>query len=462
MSKVFDLQTLSPTRRRDLRTRGDGSYTFDLRNVPADALDRASKGFSAAALSLMSGRFVIFETFYDGSDGSIEQRRATPIPEQFNESERAIVACGSFNLSALDRRTGGATFGNSLFERRAICLDCGKVWREMPARHRCGEILCGCGNELTTDDEKRALRCTACAIKAAYNIYGYHGRPNRGNPLFSNPEKRATLPHIGAEIEIDGGCVHLSTKETRELSAILNHDPFRPFIQFENDGSLCGGVECITQPTTYDGYRKRGAAITAFYQKAVDVGGAFDRRNGLHFHIDRAFFDDGTAESGAKAAVLLDYMFYKYFDFFAAISGRKAGCFSYARKKSGVDGLASAALKVWDNEHSNAVNGSGSNTIEIRIFGGRIATGQDFFAALDIVQAAARWAKATTLATASKATPESLVKYLKNPENVLTYLYGLRGDRQKTAAGEKGIETFKDALQTAIDKAAERRERGNA
>jgi hypothetical protein len=178
------------------------------------------------------------------------------------------------------------------------------------------------------------------------------------------------------------------------------------------------------------------------------MGGSFGSVNGMHFHIDRTFF--GDEESRAKAAVLIDYMIFKYYDFFAGISHRKEGHFGYASKKEGVNGIMTAAARCAYTEHSYAVNGSNSATIEIRIFGGKINTGAKFLAVADIIQAVARWAKYTSFTAASRQTPTALIKYIKDPARVLDFVKNVNADRRQTTNGETMRVLFMEELKKAI------------
>lgn len=459
MGKLFYLDALTEARKDELRNTGDGCYTYDLRSANAETVDRMSRGFSAEATRILAGRIVILGTFPE--DGNL---RAFPIPEQFTEAEARAVALGSFRLSALGS-SYSCLYNNSLLSKTAICLECGKTFTARPASHTCGEVSCSfCGRAITTAEEKGAHMCLDCATRQAYKIHGYHNRPNRGNPIFSRPEKRDVLQHIGGEIEVDGGNGYLDEGDTKVFSSILNTNPFRPFIEFERDGSLNGGVECITAPTTWDDFKKKGKAIAEFYREAnARTGGkGFLNKNGLHFHLDARFFDDGTSEGVAKARILIEYMVYKYFDFFQAISGRKSGAFGYAKKKIGVDGIASASMNATDRDRYYAVNTTGSRTIELRFFGGKINSCEGFFACLDFAQAIGRWAKATDFAVASKHTPLALVRYLKNKENTLYYLNHLRADRVRTEEGERILNAFKTELEKAMEREEEARARRGA
>lgn len=450
MAKIFNLLTLSSERKAAMMN--GGVRVFDFRGASVSRLDECSRGFDGDALRVLASRFVVLE--YNVEDG-----RLYPAPEQFTDSERATIASGSFNYEAVTRRYAWM-YGNELFSYCAMCLDCGKVFQAATraAAHDCREVCCACcGEVLTTDNEKRAGRCSSCQAGMIGRKFRYHGRPNRHTPKFERPDEREAHLHGGAEIEIDGGlhpCGGFTDDDTAELSRIINADIWSPLMEFEDDCTIRNGVECITAPMTFEGLWKRRDALNAFYRRAMELGGNFEKVNGLHVHIDRAFFG-ADEEAQGKAAVLIDFMVYKFFDFFKAISRREAGEFYYARKKGSVTGLYTAAANVRDVDHYYAVNGGNSATIEFRFFGGHISTGDEFLAVFDIVQAVARWAKNTGFAAADKATPCDVVKYLKRVHNTRKFVAEAIDERPITAEGE--------AMRTAfLAKCDERIERNNA
>lgn len=436
MKHIVNLQAIPPHRRHEIMHTCGGSYTYKLIGISPDRLNRASKGFTLRALEELSKRYIIFETRAENGEA-----RLYPIPEQFPPNFPRIAG-GSFNVTAL-RSITRVYENNCLFEYAAFCPYCGKKFSTIPTAHKCGEVACTCGKPLKTTAERKAGRCTACATKQAAKLYSYHNRPNRATPLFEKPDSRNALLHIGAEIEIDGGSRGLYSEHAEAFSKILNPDPFKPFAEFERDGSLHDGIETITAPTTWAGFKAKD--LTSFYIYA-NAHGEFNSRNGLHFHFDRAYFKTSNPDNELKSAVLIDLMIYKYFDFFATICRRPRGCFNYTYKKDGVHNLLTASAKNSQRDHSMAVNQSGSSTIELRIFGGYIKTAADFFAALDIAQALARWAKFAPLSTADRATPCALVKYIKDPANVLEFVTHPHANAPHTTNGDFLLNDFTKAL----------------
>jgi hypothetical protein len=439
MANVFYFNTLSATRKIEVMGGYNGAFYARLGGADLDILEQKSRGFTREQLeAIRATRYVFFSSRYDYDNDSA---RLFVIPEQFNDiATRAMFEAegvGSFSYAAISRVYSLRGANSLMSDYSAFCRDCGVQIRYADSIHTCGAPRCSCGADLVGAVELERGSCRRCLVARLWKVYGYHSRPNYRSPKFEHPEKRGGVCHLGAEIEIGGSSrFQIGESVTMPLSKTLNDEkhPERVFVEFESDGSLDGGVECILAPTTFDGLNKRAAAFDAFYAKARELGGKFGDVNGMHFHVDRDFF--GNEDERAKAAILIDFMVFKYFDFFAAISRRKAGNFGYAYKKDGVNSLITAAAKHAHTEHSLAVNGSGKNTVEIRIFGGKIETGADFLAVADIIQAIARWAKYTSFTTAANHTPEALTKYYKNAARVLAFIENAREDRPITTAGE--------------------------
>lgn len=464
MKKIFLLDSLTAERREQIRRTAKGAYLFDLREATAEQLFEKSRGLSIAACGILAGKWILFETMRETLADGLSVTRAIPIREQFTSEEWAKFRDGSFRFSSLSY-SYMYNFGNVYIDAftnfYGFCTKCGKVLftASEASAHKCGAATCPkCGRELKTREEKTHRLCTSCACARVERMYGYHDRPTKGAPVFEYPDKRENAPHLGAELEMYGGNRddEMSNEEAAILSKTINKKPFAPCVWFERDSSLDGGVECIFEPFTLAGLEKRAAEIDALYIKSDEIGGEFDVKNGLHFHIDRAYF--GTdSETRTKAAVLIDLLVYKYYDFFSAISRRRRGEFFYACKKDSVHGIFTAAANVNNHAHRYAVNGGGEHTIEIRIFGGKIACVDDFLAAADIVQAIARWAKNATMATAERATPCDIIKYIKNAGRAAAFCENARADREITTTGEAMRAEFIRALKEAEEKREARR-----
>lgn len=393
---------------------------FELsRDIPLEALQKV-EGKTLLAYHI-SGRFVLSERNFT------------------NETDRALFSAGSFNaVACTDNGCAHHIYGNVW-----LCTNCGAI--VYSETHKCGERLCyNCNSVLKTTAEKEAGFCLECAKKKAGRVNGYHCRPNRERPLFERPHLRDSYAHLGAEIEIDHR-EGFDGLEVLALSNIINPNPYKPFIEFERDGSI-GGVECITAPTTLKGFNNLSNDLATFYERAKSYGGVFAKRNGLHFHIDRTYFGADESEEQAKAVLMICFLVNHYYDFFKSISGRENDQFYYARGKEGCKGIASTARACSYSEHTDAVNLSGAHTIELRFFGGHIDDSEKFLACADIVNAIARWAKASSIAQAEKATPANIVRYINNTDRVKAFIEHQTPRGFRTEATDALKEEFLTAL----------------
>lgn len=348
------------------------------------------------------------------------------------------------------RRLSRVDAGDVLY----FCTSCGFITTDKAAAeaHRCVEpsrACCACGGAIPLRKRRAgAILCPRCARTQAAALYSYHSRPHRSEPLFTAPDARASRLHIGAEIETE--CKH--GKSEREMAAafseLLNKDPYRPRAAFESDGSLRnGGVEVITAPMTWSEWTALYDAIKGVYTYTARAHTS--EACGVHFHIDAAYFGD-AAEA---ARVKLDFMFNAFFnDFWQPLSGRE-GTSHYAIPKD-FDGAKKSVIRatccslIGRGERYCAVNLTGSRTIEVRLFGGGGIDNVDaFFAALDLVQAVARWAKRVSEAAFVRATPRDIVPYLRDVRRVMRYMAAREG-----AVGVDDERTDFDVFKAACEK----------
>lgn len=315
-----------------------------------------------------------------------------------------------------------------------FCTSCGCVMTDKAAAeaHRCVErsrACCACGGAIPSRKRRAgATLCPRCARTHAAALYSYHSRPHRSEPLFTAPDSRASRLHIGAEIETECKRGMSEREMAAAFSDMLNKDPYRPRAAFESDGSLRnGGVEVITAPMTWSEWTALYAAIKGVYTYTARAHTS--ESCGVHFHIDAAYFGDAIE----AARVKLDFIFNAFFhDVWEPLSGRE-GTSHYAAPKD-FDGAKKSVIRatccslVGRAERYCAVNLTASKTIEVRFFGGGGIDGAEaFFAALDLVQAAARWAKRVSESAFVRATPRDIVPYLRDARRVLRYMAAREG-----------------------------------
>ena len=437
-----DLQLTVKTKERyyELCTTDAGVYAV---SMPANAarIEQASRGMDGAVAAWLAGRRVVVQ-LVDGRYYLIKEFTPSAI-------YKAIAEGGSINASAAESwaRTGAngyLSYEGSSLVRYAICSRCGAIYNIL---NGCGCVSkCReCGAVLRTAAEKKYHLCADCQKGANGRVYDYHRRQwgrRADGARFTYPKKRKDVLHAGIEVEIGGNEYEMESEDfARDCNGLVNRDVWRPLVEFERDGSIEGGVECITAALAWSEFC--GIDWAKFYELAEENGGEFGSVNGVHFHIDRAFFGNGAD----LAAIKIETLIYKYFDFWKLASGRRAGNFGYACKKTEVNDFGSACVHASRRAHSFAVNTSGMATVELRIFGGEIATAEDLRACRDMAEAVAIWAKKSTIAAVLKATPSAIIKYLHEPANVARWIQKRLDSTTREACGDKDARAFIVACQ---------------
>ena len=431
--KLIKLELSTRERLLELCHTGNGVFSVSFASATPERILRGSTGISQRAAKYLAGKFVPLVC---------KNGRLYLIPEL---TPAGIPTDGSLNANVFDCyevinvELSAQDYPHTA---RYLCTTCGRICLV----NHCDNIpRCRrCGKPLKTAEEIEAHCCKECKRRDTAHIYSYHGRPYRSAPRFTRPEQRETELHVGAEVEIGGSDGAMSRSGfSSAVDKILNPNPFLPFIEFETDGSIEDGVECITAATTWAEFRRKDWA--AFYAEAENAEGEFGRVNGVHYHFDRAYF----GRRDMLASVKIEALLYKFFEFFRTISGRKKDNFGYAAKKSGVDDIEGAITYAHYKEHSLAVNTSNGGTIELRIFGGKIDGADDLLATRDIAEAVAKWAKKASLAAVVRATPLSLVRYLHNPQRVATWCEERLADRTAAHNDNKTVLAFVAACKEA-------------
>lgn len=409
-------------------------YRFD---SDADRVFMGSKNIPPRVCKKLAGTYAL--AYPTGMRRYIVAAAVLPEPIDPNELDFLVPSdSDSAAFSTPDRdgatvRTDRQRLDCDFLNGKYFCTKCGQIFStpEAAARHKCVKIsastrVCALCGSVLADNNKNRL-CPDCQRDCNAKIYGYHDRPNRSRVLFSNPDKRAKYVHIGAEIETNAAAGICAKTLASRADSIFNADPYAPVIAFEHDGSLGeNGVEMITQPLTYRRFK-------AMYNNINDLYTAPERAHtseacGLHFHIDREFFEGADM----AAAIKIDFMINAYFrEFWNAASGR-AHESHYAGKKDMPEKktpLTVTAASIRNTDRYFAVNVGSRQTIELRLFGGGgMDSATAFFAALDLAQAVARWAKRVGDTAFTRATPLDLIPFLRDRMTVATYL----ATREKT------------------------------
>lgn len=400
----------------------------------AERAFRASMGFKVDDLKKIEGKFLLLKGY---------QGRIYILEDNFEKGFEAFEH-GSFNAVAL------LDIVNYLKDdcKNYFCTACGKFF-DNANNHDCNAVYCErCGERLTSQEVKFG-RCKNCALEYASRLYGYHRRPNREDVVFERPHLRDSYCHLGIELEVDRNG-RFTDSQRKKLAEAINPDIFNPVCMFEEDCSI-GGLEAIFQPLTYKGINNLYDHFNKFYKTALDEGGIFRDKNGLHFHIDLQYFGERGTEERGKGLAMLIYIVNIFFDFWATISHRRHDGFHYTRKKDEVRGITTAIASIRNASHYDALNAERVNTAEVRFFGGYIDCVEDLTASADIVNALARWAKTASLGQVDKATPASIVRYINDPANVLRFVEYATPNGYHNANGDALKSDFIKALKDKIN-----------
>lgn len=427
---------------RELCTTGGGVYLVSMPN-DAERIERASQGMDGAVARWLAGRRVPMQ-LKDNRYYLIKEFTPSAIYKAAETMNGSINATAAANTCERVPANTYLSYEGGMLTRWAICHRCGRAYLASGACD-CIPTCRECGAVLRTAAEKKAHKCAHCQAEANARIYDYHCRQwghREDGARFTYPKKRKDVLHKGIEIEIGGADYEMRAEDFAfNCNEAINADAFRPLMEFERDGSIEGGVECITAAMAWSEFV--GIDWAKFYYLAIANGGEFGQVNGVHFHLDRAYFGN----EADLAAIKIETLIYKFFDFWKLVSGRQEGSFGYACKKSEVHDFGSACVFASRRGHSFAVNTSGAATIELRIFGGEIATADDLKAVADIAEAVAIWAKKSTITAVLKATPTAIVKYLHDAANVERWTEKRLNNPRRATGGEEDARAFIVACQ---------------
>jgi len=169
--------------------------------------------------------------------------------------------------------------------------------------------------------------------------------------------RRADLLYIGAEVEVE-------SDSNTSAGVALWRDRFgsEQDCYLKEDGSLDDGFECVTHPRSLESWREFAAGeFGAFLSDLQRIGyRSWDRHNcGLHLHLSRDSFHGPAHLWRFVALIALNPVQAKRF------AGRSSG---YADFDSLNSGRLISKTHGNTSRHSDAVNLSNRDTVEVRIF----------------------------------------------------------------------------------------------
>ena len=214
---------------------------------------------------------------------------------------------------------------------------------------------------------------------------------------------RPGVAYLGLELELE----FPNGDERGGAVAVHDHDPEEARLWLTHDGSLDDGFEVTSQPMTLKAWRAWGDSFAAVLGTLSESGGrAWSRRSaGIHVHLSRSAF----ANSAHLARFLL--LFSTNEPAVVAFAGRRSSYASFEglreeRRYRWTDGgqwakggpvVAKAAKgeRRCSSNHSDAINLSNAETIEVRVFRSSLAVGR-VFANLELVDAALNYTRGIT------------------------------------------------------------------
>jgi len=252
---------------------------------------------------------------------------------------------------------------------------------------------CDCNDHHVEDSSSRRI----------IHDYGYRPEFRFYDEGEISSKARPGVAYLGLELELE----FPNGDERGGAVAVHDHDPDEARLWLTHDGSLEDGFEVTSQPMTLKAWRAWGDPFAAVLGTLSESGGrAWSRRSaGIHVHLSRSAF----ANSAHLARFLL--LFSTNEPAVVAFAGRRSSFASFEglreeRRYRWTDGgqwvkggavVAKAAKgeRRCSSNHSDAINLSNSETIEVRVFRSSLAVGR-VFANLELIDAALNYTRGLT------------------------------------------------------------------
>lgn len=237
-----------------------------------------------------------------------------------------------------------------------------------------GYIECGdCGYEYHEDN---GHTCEEEDNTSSYSEY-IHSYSYRPRPMFW--PTRFEHYYLGIELEVE-----VVGNESRHecASEVLRVLEDRAYLK--EDGSLSNGFEIVTHPHTL--YEYQTAVNWEFLKQLSGMGVRSWNRNscGLHVHVSRTAFNQGTYAATEAHQVRFNKLIYDNQRQVERLAGRKNNHYASFNDKGKV--VPKVKYGTQSSGRYSAVNMEPENTIEVRVFKGslrkeRVLSGIEFVAA---------------------------------------------------------------------------------
>ena len=246
-------------------------------------------------------------------------------------------------------------------------------------------------------------------------IYRYHS-PNRPSLAFyATPQEvgvgdwRKGL-YFGVELEFDSTdwCAYRRVNKIQTIgdcNLIMKSDSYGYFM---NDGSLRGGMEFITQPSTYDFYTSNRDKFEQVFDKIKEHGFRADdiTTPGFHIHFNRDFYAENEKEYLENLLFAID----RYWPYLVYCSKRRVSSINrWSKKYSGTPHEIVAEMEcghIPDRYH--VLNLRNRSTLEFRLWHGTLDA-TTFYSILTLVNNLVILAKTSNKEKISKLPFEFLL-----------------------------------------------------
>lgn len=244
-------------------------------------------------------------------------------------------------------------------------------------------------------------------------LYTYHSSLRPELEFYATPEEvqnwRDCL-YLGVELESDSRSsltaqYHNKLNTISDCCKIMQSDTYGYFMR---DGSIRGGMEFITQPSTYNFYEANRAVFGALFECIKEHGFSADKLSttGFHIHFNRDFYLDNEKQYLENLLFAID----RYWPYLVYCSKRPVSSISRWSKKyitepkEIVEQMYQGRLP--DRYH--VLNVRNKNTFEFRLWHGTLDI-HSFYAILTLVRNLVTMAKSKTMDEISSIPFEFLI-----------------------------------------------------
>ena len=285
----------------------------------------------------------------------------------YNEQTYVCADCGKRYIYGGRQKQGGGMICGHCFivNNYAVCRDCGFAVPVANAHTNTttGRIYCGICWEQHKSDRPDIINC----------YHTSHGASKNWGNADGTTDKKNGVAYIGLECEIDGAHYNQSAINCAyEINEKIN-TPKR-VVNFEHDGSLSNGFECVYEPFAIDAIPVQ--AMDVINSEAERFGLSADETGdcGLHIHFGREILGNASDEQRHATLKRLVNVFMNNEGAFECLSKRDVNDYatSIYNNYDTADDFINDNDKIYGeaNDRYYWLNLTNRNTIEIRLTAG--------------------------------------------------------------------------------------------